>query len=310
MTLNERTKELDKLRSEHFDKKVKEKQVIPQQYEKLSFHLHEINSKLPLLMNYLSFYIEGESNQIHHIPEPSKHFEEIITPQKPHNDVEILKYEEKIIKNEAELDLAKKSLMMYINHVKGLEEQIESINNESNEKVFTQQEVLDLRLEITKLKEENKYLFELNQKLEENIMSSLKKFSRKESINDDSNINSNALMNNSKIINTEKKTVKSMKNPNPSVEKNMDMRRVCRQIVDSLQIVQKNFNNFGSFEGEVVKSLQQTIKIYENRINQYEKVLKYYFKLKLEIKLFNFSGSRKRSGLHEQEIDIFRRHYF
>ena len=296
MTLNERTKELDKLRSEHFDKKVKEKQVIPQQYEKLSFHLHEINSKLPLLMNYLSFYIEGESNQINLIPEPQKHFEETITPQKPHNDVEILKYEEKIIKNEAELDLAKKSLMMYINHVKELEEQIESINNESNEKLFTQQEVLDLRLEITKLKEENKYLFELNQKLEENIMSSLKKFSRKESINDDSNINSNALVNNSKIFNTtEKKTVKSMKNPNPIVEKerNMDMRRVCRQIVDSLQIVQKNFNNFGSFEGEVVKSLQQTIKIYENRINQYEKVFNYYLKLRLEIKLFNFSGSRK-----------------
>ena len=86
-----------------------------------------------------------------------------------------------------------------------------------------------------------------------------------------------------------------MKNPNPIVEKerNMDMRRVCRQIVDSLQIVQKNFNNFGSFEGEVVKSLQQTIKIYENRINQYEKVFNYYLKLRLEIKLFNFSGSRK-----------------
>ena len=247
-------------------------------------------------MNYLSFYIEGESNQINLIPEPQKHFEETITPQKPHNDVEILKYEEKIIKNEAELDLAKKSLMMYINHVKELEEQIESINNDSNEKLFTQQEVLDLRLEITKLKEENKYLFELNQKLEENIMSSLKKFSRKESINDDSNINSNALVNNSKIFNTtEKKTVKSMKNPNPIVEKerNMDMRRVCRQIVDSLQIVQKNFNNFGSFEGEVVKSLQQTLKIYENRINQYEKVFNYYLKLRLEIKLFNFSGSRK-----------------
>lgn len=274
MALNERTKELDKLRSEHFDKKIKEKQLIPQQYEKLSFHLHEINSKLPLLMNYLSLYIEGESHQIHHIPEPSKHFEETATPQKPRNDVEILKYEEKIIKNEAELDLAKKSLMMYINHVKELEEQIESINNESNEKIFTQQEVLDLRLEITKLKEENKYLFELNQKLEENIMSSLKKFSGKESINDDSNINSNTLMNNSKIMNTtEKKTVKSIKNQNPTVEKNLDMRRICRQIVDSLQIVQKNFNNFGSFEGEVVKSLQQSIKIYENRINQYEKVL-------------------------------------
>ena len=79
-----------------------------------------------------------------------------------------------------------------------------------------------------------------------------------------------------------------MKNPIPSVEKNMDMRRVCRQIVDSLQIVQKNFNNFGSFEGEVVKSMQQTIKIYENRINQYEKVFNDHFQLRLEIKLLIF----------------------
>jgi len=264
LTLTEKTKECEKLRSENFEKKLKEKQQTPHQYERISSHLQEINSKLPILLNYLSLFLESDSHR------ESKNLEEMITPQKS-NDVELLKYEEKIIKNEAELDLAKKSLMMYINHVKDLEEHIELMNNESNEKIFTQQDILDLRLENTKLKEENKYLFELNQKLEENIMASLKKYSRKGSKDfvEESNINSNTLMNNSKIINSTEKN--AVKNSKINIDRGMDFKRICKQMLESLQIVQKNFNNFSAFEEEVVKSLQHTIKIYENRIIQYEK---------------------------------------
>ena len=241
------------MKNEQFLKKLKEKDPIIHQYDRLMTSLIDLNNQIPLITSILN-QNNNDFFPIHQNLEK--------TPQK---EVEILKYEEKLIKNEAELDLAKKSLLMYINHVKELEEQLEMMSNET-ERGFKEQEIIDLKLENTKLKEENRYLYELNEKLDEKIF---KKFqvSAKE-LNDSTHI----LTNNSKQVNnsTEKKVPKSI------VGKG-DLKRTLNQMLENLQIISKNLNspgNFSVFEGEVIKGLKDSLKLYENRISQYEKVLK------------------------------------
>lgn len=197
------------------------------------------------------------------------------------NDIEIIKYQEKIIKNEAELDLAKKSLIMYINHVKELEEQLEMMNSENPEKIFSEQEILEIRLENNKLKEENSYLIDLNKKLEENIVISLKKIeykSQKDSEEKEKNSNgsNNMLVSNSKVINSSSE-IKLNKTANK--DKSSDIKKISKQVLDAIQILQKNLNNSTNFESEALNNSRETIKLYEKRISQYEKVVNKFFKL-------------------------------
>lgn len=264
LTISEKMKEIEKLKVESFEKKTKEKPIIYQQYDRLAANFQSFNNNLPSLMDYLKGFLQiNEEN----LQEGSFNVQDMENTSR-YQDIEILKYEERIIKNEAELDLAKKGLELYMEHFKEMEERMESLNNENNEKLFSQQETLDLRLENNKLKEENKYLLDLNKKLEENIMNTFKKLELKASINkiEDKAI---TLCNNSKMMNSsERKTVKKTK----GVEKINETKRVFKQILENLQIVQKNLVNFSGFENEIVKNLKENLKNSENRISQYEKV--------------------------------------
>lgn len=269
--LAERIKEIEKIRTEMAEKKIRERNPVAQSLERLGGHTQELNEKIQAVANILIAFMDCEAGK-EATPNPKMMILEA-SPQKS-NEVELLKYEQQIIKNEAELDLAKKSLLMYINHVKELEEQIEFFNSEAGEKVFSNQELLDLRLETTKLKEENKYLFELNQKLEENIYQSLQKLCQKPE-EENGRKSNHTLTTNSKVINMTASPA-GIKKPAPKsntqVEKNADLKRLCKQILDSIQVLQKNLFGMASSEGEQVKSLQQNIKVYEGRIFQYEKV--------------------------------------
>lgn len=88
----------------------------------------------------------------------------------PSETLNILRYQEKIIKNEAELDLAKKSLIMYIDYIKEIEERKDSWVSEDGQ----------VRIELEKLKNENNYLMEVNKRLEEEILIKMEKFERSE----------------------------------------------------------------------------------------------------------------------------------
>lgn len=275
LVLVEKTKELEKLRNELFEKKTKEVQMMLQQNDKILTNLEDLNKKIPLLLNNLNGI--GKVN-LKEIDSESLSYSSLAK----NNDIDLLKYQEKIIKNEAELDLAKKTLIMYMSHVEELQLQLEALtNNDSNEQIFLNQEILELKLANNKLKEENCYLLDLNKKLEENIMNSLNKnYEKIQEFNEFNNNPSNMLKNNVKVINTdptkkETKPTKILKN----LDKNEDLKRLCKQIVDIVQILQKNMNSICNFEGNPLKSLKESIKLYEKRITQFQNV--YFYKKSL-----------------------------
>lgn len=277
LVLVEKTKELEKLRSELFEKKTKEIQMMLQQNDKILTNLEDLNKKIPLLLNNLNGIGKFNLTEINSESLSSSSLTK-------NNDIDLLKYQEKIIKNEAELDLAKKTLIMYMSHVEELQLQLEALtNNDSNEQIFLNQEILELKLENNKLKEENCYLLDLNKKLEENIMNSLNKnYEKIQELNEFNNNPSNMLKNNLKVINME--PTKKETKPNKilkNLNKNEDLKRLCKQTVDIVQILQKNMNSIWNFEGNPLKSLKESIKLYEKRIAQFQNVYiykkKFYF---------------------------------
>lgn len=149
---------------EKSNEKEKER-LLPNQNKKLKPNSSQINQKTQFTSNLIEKLMVLIVNLQRKLFTLETGYSSNHPPLPSLESVNILKYQEKIIKNEAELDLAKKSLMMYIDYIKEIEERRESYISEDGQ----------IKLELEKLKNENAYLMEVNKRLEEEILSKLAK---------------------------------------------------------------------------------------------------------------------------------------